>query len=57
MAVAVKAQTIPNAPTKIARATISQIKNSWATLTTKQGNEGFTVNPKVQTSKNHKIST
>ena len=39
MAVAVKAQTIPNSPTKIARATISQIKNSWATLTTKQGDK------------------
>lgn len=34
-----------------------KLKNPWKTLTTKQGNEGFTVNPKVQTSKNHKIST
>lgn len=39
MAVAAKAQTIPNGPIKIARATISQIKNSCTTLTTKQGDK------------------
>lgn len=39
MAVAAKPQTIPKSPIKTARATISQIKNSWATLTTKQGDK------------------
>lgn len=48
MAVAVKAQTIPNAPTKIARATISQIKNSWATLTTKQGDKESPCHQNIQ---------
>ena len=39
MAVAAKPQTIPNSPIKTARATTSQIKDSWATRTTKQGDK------------------
>lgn len=58
MAVAVKAQTIPNTPTKIARATISQIKNSWATLTTKQGDKVSPCHQNIQnTASRNKLPT
>lgn len=57
MAVAVKAQTIPNSPTKIARATISQIKNSWATLTTKQGDKVSPCHQNIQNTSKQEQAT
>lgn len=49
MAAAAKAQTIPNSPIKRARATVSQIKNSWTTLTTKQGDKISPCRQNIQT--------